>query len=106
MLMVIDDIREILTAASPAPSKPFLERVDTTLTDGYAHALQLEAERWRIERRIAEVVAALPEGVDQAREPELAALAERLTSANENIAALRALLRSLRQRRTELRRDA
>jgi predicted nucleic acid-binding Zn-ribbon protein len=106
MLMLIDDIRELMAAASPAAPKPFLERLDATLTDGYAQALQLEAERWRIERRIAEVVAALPEGVEQGHEPELAALAERLTSANENITALRALLSSLRKRRTEVRRAA
>ena len=104
--MVIDDIRDLLAAPNPAAAKPFLERVDATLTDGYAHALQLEAQRWRIERRIAEVVAALPADTDREHEPELVALAERLTSANENIAALRALLRSLRDRRTELRRAA
>ena len=101
--MVIDDIRNLLTAPSPTASKPFLDRVDETLTDGYAHALQLEAERARVERRIAEVVASLPEGTDRQHEPELVALAERLTAANESITALRALLVSLRQRRTELR---
>jgi hypothetical protein len=102
ILMVIDDIRTLLTAPSPAAAKPFLERVDVTLTDGYAHALQLEAERWRIERRIAEVVAGLPAGTDTEHEPELVALAERLTTANESIVALRALLTSLRERRSEL----
>lgn len=101
--MVIDDIRDLLAAPNSAVAQPFLERVDETLTDGYAHALQLEAERWRIERRIAEVVAGLPAGTDKEHEPELVALAERLTSANESIVALRALLRSLRDRRTELR---
>jgi hypothetical protein len=101
--MVIDDIRELLAAPKTAAAQPFLDRLDTTLTDGYAHALQLEAERWRIERRIADVVAALPAGCDRKHEPELMSLAERLTSANENIAALRALLRSLRDRRSELR---
>jgi len=104
--MVADDIREFLSAPQPAVSKPFLERLDSTLTDGYAHALQLEAERWRIERRIAEVVAALPEQSDRLHDPELVSLSERLTSANENIEALRALLASLRERRTELRNAA
>ena len=68
VLMVIDDIRDLLAAPNPAAAKPFLERVDATLTDGYAHALQLEAERWRIERRIAEVVAALPADTDREHE--------------------------------------
>ena len=101
--MVIDDIRSLLAAPEPVAAKPFLERLDATLTDGYAHALQLEAERWRIEQRIAEVLAALPKEADRRHEPELVALAERLTAANESIASLRALLRSLRDRRTELR---
>ena len=105
MFMVIDDIRELLAAPKPAAAKPFLERLDVTLTTGYAHALQLEAERSRIQRRIAEVVSALPtDGTEPTS--ELSTLAERLTSANENIAALRALLSSLRERRSELRRAA
>jgi hypothetical protein len=101
--MLIDDIRDLLTAPRPAVAKPFLERVDMTLTDGYARALQLEAERWRIERRIAEVVAGLPAGTDEEHVPELVALAERLTSANESIGSLRTLLTSLRERRSALR---
>ena len=101
VLMVIDDIRDLL-AASPAASRPFLERVDAALTDGYAHALQLEGERGRIEGRIAEVVAGLLAGGAREHEPELVALAGRLRSSNETIAGLRALLASLRERRSEL----
>jgi hypothetical protein len=104
--MVADDIRDLLAAPRSAVAQPFLDRLDSTLTDGYAHALQLEAERWRIERRIAEVVAALPAQNDQQRDPELVALSQRLTSANESIQALRTLLTSLRERRTELRNAA
>jgi len=103
--MVIDEIRDLL-AAPRAVSKTFLERVDETLTDGYAHALQLEGERRRIEQRIAEVVAGLPAGADREHEPELMALAERLRSSNESIVDLRALLASLRERRAELRKAA
>jgi len=104
--MVIDEIRDLLAAPGPAASKSYLERVDSTLTDGYAQALQLEGERWRIERRIAEVVAGLPTDADQDHEPELVALAERLRASNERIETLRALLTSLRERRTELRKAA
>jgi chromosome segregation ATPase len=84
-------------------SKPFLDRVDATLTDGYAHALQLEAERRRIERRIAEVVAGLGDQKVHRHEPELVELSERLMTTNANIASLRTLLASLRDRRSELR---
>lgn len=101
--MVTDDILELLAAPSPSASKPFLERVDATLTDGYAHALQLDAERRRIERRIAEVVTGLGDQTSHRHEPELVALSERLMSANANLASLRTLLTSLRDRRAELR---
>ena len=36
-------------------SAPTLARLEDTLTEGYARALALEAERWRLERRIGEV---------------------------------------------------
>jgi len=104
--MVIDDIRSLLATPNSAEQTSFLELVDATLTEGYAHALQLEAERGRIERRIAELVAALPSETSELRASELAELSERLTSANESIASLRALLDSLRERRSELRNAA
>ena len=102
-MMVKDDILELLTVPSATASKPFLERVDTTLTDGYAHALQLEAERRRIEIRIADVVAGLSDQTMHRHEPELVELSERLITANAEIASLRTLLTSLRDRRSELR---
>lgn len=101
--MLIDDILELLAAPRSAPSKPFLDRVDATLTDGYAHALQLEAERSRTERRIAEAVARLGDETTHRHEPELVELSEKLLSANAEIASLRTLLTSLRDRRGELR---
>ncbi len=104
--MVIDRIRNILATPNSAEPTSFLELVDSTLTEGYAHALQLEAERWRIERRIAELVAALPSETSELQASELAELSDRLAAANESIASLRALLDSLRERRSELRNAA
>jgi chromosome segregation ATPase len=104
--MVIDKIRSLLATPNSAEPTSFLELVDSTLTEGYAHALQLEAERGRIERRIGELIAALPSETSELRASELAELSERLTSANESIASLRALLDSLRERRSELRNAA
>ena len=101
--MLIDDIRALLAAPSPDDSRPFLERLDATLTEGYAQALQLEAERWRIEQRIAEIIAGLGDKTDKRRTSELAELAQRRTVANEHIASLRTLLALLRDRRAELR---
>jgi ABC-type phosphate transport system auxiliary subunit len=101
--MVIDDIHELLTAPSPADAALFLEQLDSTLTAGYAHALQLEAERWRLERRIGEVAANIVDEKNERETNELASLARRLTAANENISALRTLLGSLRERRSAIR---
>jgi hypothetical protein len=101
--MVIDEIRELLGTPRPADAELFLEQLDTTLTAGYAHALQLEAERWRLERRIGEVAAKLVDDKSELDTDELASLARRLTSANESIASLRTLLGSLRDRRSAVR---
>ena len=97
------EIRELLAAPMPADAQPLLERLDETLTTGYANALQLEAERWRIERRIGQVAAEVGEGDDAARVEELATLARSLRDANAEITALRRLLGSLRDRRRALR---
>ena len=101
--MVTDDIRELLSAPNPVEATLFLERLDTTLTAGYAHALQLEAERWRLERRIGEVASSLGDERRERDLDELASLGRRLTSANENVASLRLLLTSLRDRRSQIR---
>ncbi len=101
--MVIDEIHELLATPRPADTAPYLELVDATLTAGYAHALQLEAERWRLERRIREVAARLADTEVHAHTDELVDLARRLEVANESIALLRSLLASLRERRAEAR---
>jgi len=101
--MVVNEINELLAAPRPEDTEPFLERLDATLTAGYAQALQLEAERWRLERRISEVAAQLAEDGDDPGVNELTVLAGRLTVANESITSLRSLLATLRKRRAEVR---
>jgi hypothetical protein len=51
---LLEQIDELLTA-SPSSEPATLARLERTLTDGYAHALSLEAERLRLERRMSEV---------------------------------------------------
>jgi len=101
--MVTDEIRDLLAAPEPIEAGPFLDRLDDTLTSGYAQALALEAERWRVERRIAEVLAELAAQSSDRRVAELAILVEKRTTTDERIVALRALLASLRARRSEIR---
>ena len=76
-----------------------VDRIEHTLTDGYAQAMSLEAERWRLERRIAEVAAEIESGDVAAKARELSTLAARL-------AEIAADLRKLRPRLAELRRLA
>src|SRR5260370_31358375 len=101
--MVIEEIRELLAAPRPADSESFLEQLDATLTAGYAHALQLEAERWRLERRIVEVAAKIADDERELDTDELASLARPLKAANESISTLRTLLGSLPDRRSPIR---
>ena len=101
--MLTDDIRDLLAAPDPMEAGPFLDRVDYTLTSGYAQALELEAERWRVERRIAEVLAELAAESSDGRIAELATLVQTRTTTEEHIVALRTLLATLRARRAEIR---
>src|SRR5215210_7827182 len=75
---VVDSIRALLDSGEDVD----LVALERTLTDGYAHALSLEAERWRIEKRIGEVAAML-NGTDEApKTRELASLARRLEASH------------------------
>jgi hypothetical protein len=75
-----------------------LERawVEETLTDGYAWALELDAECGRLERRISAGAERLAHdaGEDEAR--ELSALARLLRSRRRELHSLRELLAGLR----------
>lgn len=101
--MVTDDIRELLAAPDPREAKPFLDRLDNTLTSGYAQALALEADRRRVERRITQVLSDVACDSSEARLAELARLVRERASTEERIVALRSLLASLRARRSEIR---
>ena len=93
---LVDRIESLLEQGAD-PSVPLLTEMEHTLTDGYAEALRLEAERLRFERRIGE----LAHGVHGQRQAdELRNLAQRLRGADETLSSLRELLQLL-QRRVE-----
>ncbi len=100
---LFDDIRQLLTAPRSGAQAPPLARLEETLTAGYARALALEAERWRIERRIGEMATKLRDDRSDLRTDEIAALAERLSDADGELSHLRGLLASLRTRASDLR---
>jgi hypothetical protein len=70
------------------------ELIERTLTDGYARALSLEAEKWRLQKRMGEMSSA--GDVDATK--ELIALAKNLEARDGSLVQLRALLVRLRER--------
>ena len=92
---ILDEIQALLAAPAVADASN-VARIEHTLTTGYASALALEAERWRIERRISEVAALL--GDDDGRKSELVSLAARLSNADGKLSTLRSALATLRER--------
>jgi ABC-type phosphate transport system auxiliary subunit len=104
--MIQDDIRTLLDAPPTGDDAPSLDHIEHTLTAGYARALALEAERWRLERQIADVAARLGDEVTDEDTSELAQLGRRLSSADDDLSRLRGLLVSLRGRADEVRTTA
>ena len=91
---LLERIRSVLDVRGADPAKPLLTEMEHTLTDGYARALELEAERLRIERRIGELAHRL-NGPEEAR--ELRGLAMQLRAMDEDLAALRDALAALQR---------
>lgn len=96
--MIQDEIRSMLAAPPTGADAPSLHEIEETLTVGYANALALDAQRTRLERRIAAVAADLSTESAGPSKAELATLVEQLTAADGDLAQLRALLSSLRVR--------
>lgn len=91
-----DEITALLRMPEEGVGAPSLDTIESTLTDGYAEALALEAERSRIERRLGEV-ARDADGEGNLR--EFARLSESLEAADGELEGLRSLLRNLQARR-------
>jgi ABC-type phosphate transport system auxiliary subunit len=101
--MIHDEIRSLLDAPPQGVEAPTIDAIEHTLTAGYAKALALEAERWRLERRIAQVAAELGGKSQDDEHSELAQLGRRLSAADGDLSKLRGLLSSLRSRADEVR---
>jgi hypothetical protein len=101
--MIQEEIRTLLAAPPTGEDAPSLDDLEHTLTAGYARALALEAERWRLERKIAGVAASMGANSGDGAPSELATLGQRLTAADGDLTRLRELLSSLRSRADEVR---
>ena len=100
---LIEQIDELLAEPAPSEEPASLAYLERTLTDGYAHALELEAERWRLERRMSELAAELQDGNQELKAKELALLSDRLSTNGRLLARLRNTLIALRARATAVR---
>jgi hypothetical protein len=92
MTEILDRINALI-----ADSERDLDRIEETLTDGYAHALSLEAEKWRLEKRIAEIAHGMGRGDAAEKARELTSLSRRLDDKGGDLQRLRGLLGDLRR---------
>jgi hypothetical protein len=90
------ELLEKINALISAPTRD-LDTIERTLTDGYAYALSLEAEKWRLEKRISEVAQSLQRGNTAEKARELATLANRVEGNVGDLVALRSVLADLRR---------
>jgi ABC-type phosphate transport system auxiliary subunit len=91
---LLEQIDELL--AEPAEEPANLAHLERTLTDGYAYALALESERWRLERRMSELAGELDEGNQELKAKELSLLSDRLATNMSLLSGLRGTLTQLR----------
>ena len=91
-----EDIHALLQEAPGAEQGAFLARLEHTLTDGYARALVLEAERVRLARRMEELTDGLRDDPADAPTDELATVARRLSDSDAELSSLRGTLARLR----------
>ena len=99
------ELYEQITALLGAPTRD-LDAIERTLTDGYAHALFLEAEKWRLEKRAAEVAQGLQRGDTEKKVRELSTLAKRIATSTGDLAELRSMLADLRRHADAVRLEA
>ena len=95
---LLEQIDELLTASSSPDEPATLARLERTLTDGYAHALSLEAEQLRLERRMTELAGELHDGNQEQKAEELVQVSRRMSDARTELETLRATLIQLRLR--------
>jgi hypothetical protein len=93
---LIQELDALLDASDGVEPSPPVSCLEHALTSGYAHALALEAERWRLEQLLGEAAKQLGAGRRDA--DEIAVLAERISSAEGDLTRLRTLLSALRER--------
>ena len=103
---LLEQIDDLLTSSSSAEEPDVLAHIERTLTDGYAHALSLEATRLRLERRMSELAGELNEGNQELKAQELGQVSRQLSQNGMELDRLRGTLSQLRERATAVRTSA
>jgi predicted nucleic acid-binding Zn-ribbon protein len=80
-----------------------IARIERTLTDGYAHALTLEAEKSRLQKRLNEVTQGLQRGDTAKKAREISDLAQRIDVHKDDLVRLRGMLTDLRRHADDVR---
>jgi ABC-type phosphate transport system auxiliary subunit len=93
---LFERIDELLAEPVVLREPATLARLERTLTDGYAHALSLEAEQLRLQRRMTELAGELHEGNQEQKAEELVQVSQRMSGARGELERLRATLTELR----------
>jgi hypothetical protein len=97
-----DDIRALLDEPADEEGPLLRARLEHTLTDGYARALELEAESKRLERRVAALAEGLNGDSPRPAAEELGLAARRLGDVDAELTKLRGILTELRARASEV----
>lgn len=100
---LLEQIDELLAEPHSEGEPATLDHLERTLTDGYAYALALESERWRLEQRLSELAGELHEGDQDEKSQELAQISRRLSSNEDALESLRSTLTRLRNHATAVR---
>jgi ABC-type phosphate transport system auxiliary subunit len=100
---LLEQIDELLAEPDSVGDSATLADLERTLTDGYAYALALESERWRLEQRLSELAGELDEGDQDRKSQELAQISRRLSSNGTALQGLRSTLMRLRNHATAVR---
>jgi len=94
-----DEIADLLRLPEYGTGAPSLDAIESTLTNGYAAALELEAERLRLERRLGQVARDADEVSPHGVATELTQLSRRIETTDGELTRLRSLLQRLQVRR-------
>jgi hypothetical protein len=92
MTELLDQIRALLGGSTYD-----LDQIERTLTDGYAHALTLEAEKVRLERRLTEVTQTIQRGDTAKKAREISELTKKIDCNTGALVQLRGMLGDLRR---------